>query len=307
MTTTSILTRIPILPVYCAFLLSAGAYAQYTFHGSVQDIHGEKLPGVNVVEKGTVNGTVTDVDGKFTIQSTVPNATFVFSFIGLITQEVSAEAGTSILITMLIDEIALNEPTYCYCLSRYSYLGLASGLHYGRVGLKALNITPYLAGLPIRLVSNIEWRTDMAEARYLDLYLRKYQLFYSGSVSAGIYGELKKFQHSATKISELNIAPEFSFSRVRLTAGYTWQEVIEQDISIAGNGYYLGAYFLLRQQLHIDLKAKYIHSRMQYDLRLLEEVPSIRFSFGAGYEKIGNFEEVSPCTSVSHFLLNMYA
>jgi hypothetical protein len=45
------------------------------------------LPGVNVVEKGTQNGTTTKDDGTFVLEVSDPNAILVFSFIGMITQE----------------------------------------------------------------------------------------------------------------------------------------------------------------------------------------------------------------------------
>ncbi|HPJ79875.1 MAG TPA: TonB-dependent receptor plug domain-containing protein, partial [Prolixibacteraceae bacterium] len=52
-----------------------------TLTGTVRDVAGEPLPGVNVVEKGTVNGTITAVDGRYSLA--VPSgATLVFSFVG---------------------------------------------------------------------------------------------------------------------------------------------------------------------------------------------------------------------------------
>lgn len=39
--------------------------------GIVKDVTGEPLPGVNIMEKGTTNGTITDVDGKFTLSASV--------------------------------------------------------------------------------------------------------------------------------------------------------------------------------------------------------------------------------------------
>ena len=55
--------------------------------GVVTDNAGGPIPGANVVQKGTTNGTVTDMDGKYTLD--VPNnATLVISFIGYTTKEV---------------------------------------------------------------------------------------------------------------------------------------------------------------------------------------------------------------------------
>jgi hypothetical protein len=57
--------------------------------GKVTDPSGEALPGVNVIVKGTTNGTTTDTDGNFALE--VPeNATLQFSYIGYKTIEVAS-------------------------------------------------------------------------------------------------------------------------------------------------------------------------------------------------------------------------
>ncbi|WP_303312615.1 TonB-dependent receptor [Hymenobacter sp. BT730] len=67
--------------------------------GRVVDEQGAGLPGVNVVVKGTSNGTQTDADGKFSL--TVPDdATLVFSFIGYNTQELVVGGRTSLNVTL---------------------------------------------------------------------------------------------------------------------------------------------------------------------------------------------------------------
>ena len=55
--------------------------------GTVTDQSGEPVIGASVVEKGTRNGTVTDIDGNYSL-STAPNAVLVFSYIGYASQEV---------------------------------------------------------------------------------------------------------------------------------------------------------------------------------------------------------------------------
>ncbi len=69
----------------------------------------EGLPGVNVLVKGTSQGTVTDIDGKYTIN--VPNSDdiLVFSSIGFVSQEVPVEGRSTIDITMAEDVQALDE------------------------------------------------------------------------------------------------------------------------------------------------------------------------------------------------------
>lgn len=60
-----------------------------TVNGLVVDSNGEPIIGANVLEKGTTNGSLTDVDGKFTL-NVRQGAVLQISFIGYKTQEVKA-------------------------------------------------------------------------------------------------------------------------------------------------------------------------------------------------------------------------
>lgn len=82
---------------------------QLTVTGRVLDEGGQSLPGVNVVEKGTNNGTATDVDGRYSLQVEGENSVLVFSFIGYQTLEVTVGSQTDISITLLQDVKALDE------------------------------------------------------------------------------------------------------------------------------------------------------------------------------------------------------
>lgn len=70
------------------FLLSSTlAFAQNKVTGTVTDKTGAPLPGVNVLEKGTTNGSITDVDGKYSI-NVEKGKTLMFSYIGFTTREI---------------------------------------------------------------------------------------------------------------------------------------------------------------------------------------------------------------------------
>ena len=96
-----------ILPLLMGLFLSVSVYAQnITVKGHVKDAMGEVI-GANVVEKGnTSNGTITDLDGNFTL-SVPKGATLVVSFIGYQTQEVAA--APSVIITLKDDAELLSE------------------------------------------------------------------------------------------------------------------------------------------------------------------------------------------------------
>lgn len=77
--------------------------------GKVEDSSGEPLPGVTIVQKGTTAGTVSDLDGNFSLSNVPRSATLVFSFVGMQTQEVALSGRSVITIVMVEDAIGLDE------------------------------------------------------------------------------------------------------------------------------------------------------------------------------------------------------
>ncbi|MCF6356415.1 MAG: TonB-dependent receptor [Draconibacterium sp.] len=91
-------------------LLTVSAMAQpITIKGTVSDKSGSPIPGVNVVIKGTTTGTITDIDGKYSIDVSSNNDALVISFIGMKTHEISVGGQTEISVTMESDVIGLEE------------------------------------------------------------------------------------------------------------------------------------------------------------------------------------------------------
>lgn len=77
--------------------------------GVVTDaLDGSTLPGATVVVKGTVQGTVTDIDGNYSLQ-VEPNTTLVFSFVGYETQEILVQPGTTVNVALMMSSTALEE------------------------------------------------------------------------------------------------------------------------------------------------------------------------------------------------------
>lgn len=77
--------------------------------GIVTDVSGEPIIGANVVEKGTTNGTITDIDGNFTLSCTKV-ATLVVSYIGYLSQNLSADVNMKIVMqedTQALDEVVV--------------------------------------------------------------------------------------------------------------------------------------------------------------------------------------------------------
>ncbi len=91
-------------------VFSLTGYAQSgEITGVVSDaLDGTTLPGATVVIKGTVQGTVTDIDGNFSI-TVEPNTTLVFSFVGYETQEMPVQPGSTVNVALMMTSTALEE------------------------------------------------------------------------------------------------------------------------------------------------------------------------------------------------------
>lgn len=83
-------------------------YGQTVVSGTVTEESGMTVPGVNILVKGTTQGTSSDADGKYSL--TVPaNSTLVFSFIGYVVQEIPVGTQTVINVTLVSDVTTLTE------------------------------------------------------------------------------------------------------------------------------------------------------------------------------------------------------
>ena len=80
-----------------------------TAKGNVIDSTGEPVIGASVVEQGTTNGTVTDINGNFTLNLSTPNAKIEISFIGYKTQVLTAQFGKQMAVKLVDDTELLDE------------------------------------------------------------------------------------------------------------------------------------------------------------------------------------------------------
>ncbi|MFW6289775.1 MAG: SusC/RagA family TonB-linked outer membrane protein [Mariniphaga sp.] len=82
---------------------------QRTVTGQVTDNTGQPLPGVTIVLKGTTSGTISDVDGNYALNNVPQNATLVFSFVGMQTQEIAVDGQSTINVSLNPDAISVDE------------------------------------------------------------------------------------------------------------------------------------------------------------------------------------------------------
>lgn len=84
--------------------------AQVTITGKVTSAEdGTSIPGANIMIKGTTIGTITNLDGMYSLSSVPTDATLLFSFIGMQTQEISVSGQTEINVTLQVDIVGIEE------------------------------------------------------------------------------------------------------------------------------------------------------------------------------------------------------
>ncbi|MTI30504.1 SusC/RagA family TonB-linked outer membrane protein [Xanthovirga aplysinae] len=102
--------RILINLIFCLALFSKVWAQSDIVSGKVTSGEdGMGLPGVNVVEKGSTNGVLTDLDGNFSIEVVGNNSSLVFSFVGMVSQEIVVGTRSTIDVKMLPDTKQLEE------------------------------------------------------------------------------------------------------------------------------------------------------------------------------------------------------
>lgn len=97
-----------ILTLLLAFFVQLTFAQEKTISGTVSDESGLPLPGVNIIVKGTTNGTQTDFDGKYSIKANTGDI-LSFTYLGLKSQEVKVGTSSTLNVTMMEDAAVLDE------------------------------------------------------------------------------------------------------------------------------------------------------------------------------------------------------
>ena len=96
-----------MLPVMLLSLLSLGQ--TISVQGTVTNENGDPVPGVTIVVKGSTQGTISSTNGSFSFSEVPSDATLVFSFIGMKTQEILVDGQSMINVTMEEEAIGIDE------------------------------------------------------------------------------------------------------------------------------------------------------------------------------------------------------
>lgn len=172
-------SRLTILALGLLISLSA-AFAEgmqqknITVTGTVVDATGETIIGGSILVKGTeAHGTVTDIDGNYSLSNVPQNATLVFSYVGMKQQEVAVNGRTTINVTMqedseLLDEVVIT--AFGTGQKRETMVGSIQTVDPGQLRVPSANLSTSFAG---RLAGVISYqRTGQPGADGASFYIR---------------------------------------------------------------------------------------------------------------------------------------
>ncbi len=103
-------TKAILITLISLFLI--GNLSAKSISGTVTDESNTPMPGVNIIIKGTNFGSVTNIEGKYTIEAN-ENDILIFGFIGMIVQEIKVKQQSIINVILKTDKISLDEVVVC--------------------------------------------------------------------------------------------------------------------------------------------------------------------------------------------------
>lgn len=133
-----------LLLFVCLFVGISHAQAQVTVKGTViSSENNEPVIGASVLVKGTTNGTITDINGQFTLTNISPtNKTIIVSFIGMETQEVTIKPEMKIVMTSTT-EVMEEVLVVAYGTAKKSaFTGSAKMIHTEQITVLRNKLTP---------------------------------------------------------------------------------------------------------------------------------------------------------------------
>ncbi|MFZ5970214.1 MAG: TonB-dependent receptor domain-containing protein [Bacteroidota bacterium] len=137
--------------LFAALLMAGAAIAQTKISGTINDQNDEGLAGVNIIVKGRVIGTVTDINGKFSLTvNDNPPLTLVVSFVGYATQEIQITNANTTGLTIKMEEATLLGQEVVVSASRVEERIMESPVSIEKMDILAVQTTPadnYYKGL----------------------------------------------------------------------------------------------------------------------------------------------------------------
>ena len=196
------------------FLTASICYAQIEVHGTIiSNEDGLGLPGANVVELGTQNGTTTDLDGNFQITVIDPNTTLEISFIGFITKHFDLNGQDSISITLKID--CIRDFFDSHSVSIYALSGVINNPLGGQVDFAFPNFSRGT------LITGFSLQSDLEDNNFINGKLEYKHFIFNCDFDLDLNWYHRRVNFTDFRSSTNSFETNFNYGNFRLIAGYS--------------------------------------------------------------------------------------
>lgn len=253
----------------------------------------EPLIGVTILEKGTTNGTYSDIDGEFELKTLGEKPILVISYIGYKTQQLEFDSLDFLRIEMGIDTENI---VICYLpfYPRYTRIGFNSGLINSPVGFRIENATPHLFGINTHLQTSFVFRNGMKSNKYIEFSFLKYNILRFSTQSElylrGKISRIEYMQKDFRRIDRKILIGEVSYRNTSLGLGIIRQ--ISNYTEKPSHGITVTINQQIYRNMYLNLGLELPDNHQQIYGSINQYIPKYGLNVGLKYEKIETYEEL---------------
>ena len=265
------------------------SFAQIAISGNITDAaDGQPLPGVNIRVKGTSIGTISDVNGKYSIQVHSDTSKLVFSFVGCKTQEILVAGNTKIDV-----ELEYNIPEFFDdpVILRYVDFGLISSVVHTPFGVEFAHLRPYLFHIQPIIYTRLSYQTNFKENKIISVGFSGNGVWQCSSFNLNFnldYNNYTMGIDSLLKMNEYKSSISFYINKLdcSILIGTGYQELIYKDYNSSW-GLFLGFRDnLFRNKLTYELKMGNWIKYWDFNGLINYHIPKTKFSLGISYYRL---------------------
>ncbi len=223
--------EVNVAPIESKKVTDSNTFLKQSVSGSVVNEKTEPLPGVSIQIKGTLQGTTTGADGKFSIEVADDNAILVFSFIGYAKQEIRVGSQTMLSVVLKEDLASLDEVVVTGVFDKRSRM--ESSVAISVLNAKQLSVqTPNSAADLLKNIPGVFVNSSLGEIRNT-VYSRGVSVGSNDGASGYYYVSMQEDGLPVTNATYGNYGPDY-FLRADATLGKL-EAVRGGTASILGN------------------------------------------------------------------------
>ncbi|MFD1316729.1 carboxypeptidase-like regulatory domain-containing protein [Namhaeicola litoreus] len=265
-------------------------WSQFKISGVVKSKTDKDLiPGVIIIEKGTKNGTETDLDGHFEFEVSDPNATLVFSFVGMVNQEYKLERENEIIVETKWD---CNKDFFdADEIKIYGQSGLINNPIGGQIDISSPYI--FFGGV---LAASYSYQTNSEENIFQEGSLEFKHPISNCDFDIDFRASYRHFEFADKLDSKsYSFETDFNLSRISLIAGYSHLEFnsLNTETKYNSSGLLIGFGTTLGRPLYPELvgKISIYKDNIEYQGKIQGSYK--RFLMFLKYYKLNSFNELS--------------